>query len=163
MDALKQFWIERAPRERAILGTGAAIVLVALVFLLLIEPAWTGIGRLERSLPQQRAQAAELDALLGEVKNLKSKPQVATVSSSEVRGAIEASLKRAGMKAAKIVPLSDGDIQLTFADVPFDTWATWVAGAERELGARTASVVVNGRDGTPGNVDAELALRLARK
>lgn len=163
MDALKQFWIERAPRERAILGTGAAIVLIAILFLLLIEPAWSGIGRLERSLPQQRAQAAELDALLGEVKNLKSQPQVATVSASEVRGALEASLKRAGMKASRIVPLSDGDIQLTFSDVPFGTWATWVAGIERELGARTASVVINGKDATPGNVDAELALRLARK
>ncbi len=163
MDALKQFWIERAPRERAILGTGAAIVLVAIVFLLLIEPAWTGIGRLERSLPQQRAQAAELDALLGEVKNLKSQPQVATVSASEVRGAIEASLTRAGLKASKIVPLSEGDIQLTFSDVPFGTWATWVAGIERELGARASTVVVNGKDKEPGNVDAELALRLARK
>jgi len=41
---------------------------------------------------QQRAQAAELDALLGEVKGLKSQPQVATVSPSEIKGAIEASL-----------------------------------------------------------------------
>ncbi len=53
---------------------------------MLIEPAWTGIGRLERSLPQQRAQAAELDALLGEVKGLKSQPQVATVSPIRSQG-----------------------------------------------------------------------------
>ena len=129
----------------------------------LIEPAWTGIGRLERSLPQQRSLAAELDALLGEVRGLKSQPQVATVSPSEVRGAIETSLTRAGMKAARIVPLSDGDIQLTFANVPYGTWAAWLAGIERELGARTTSVVITGKDATPGNVDAELALRLARK
>ena len=163
MDALKQFWTERAPRERAILGFGAGVVLIAVLYLMLIEPAWTGIGRLERSLPQQRSLAAELDALLGEVRGLKSQPQVATVSPSEVRGAIETSLTRAGMKATRIVPLSDGDIQLTFANVPYGTWAAWLAGIERELGARTTSVVITGKDATPGNVDAELALRLARK
>ena len=163
MDALKQFWIERAPRERAILGFGASVVLIAVLYLVVIEPAWTGIGRLERSLPQQRSLAAELDALLGEVRGLKSQPQVATVSQSEVRGAIETSLTRAGLKATRIVPLSDGDIQLTFANVPYGTWAAWLAGIERELGARTTSVVITGKDATPGNVDAELALRLARK
>jgi general secretion pathway protein M len=163
MDMVKQFWIERAPRERAILGFGASVVLIAVLYLVLIEPAWTGISRLERSLPQQRSLAAELDALLGEVRGLKSQPQVATVSPSEVRGAIETSLTRAGMKAARIVPLSDGDIQLTFANVPYGTWAAWLAGIERELGARTTSVVITGKDATPGNVDAELALRLARK
>jgi general secretion pathway protein M len=163
MEALKQFWIERAPRERTILGLGAGMVLIAVLYLVLIEPAWTGISRLERSLPQQRSLAAELDALLGEVRGLKSQPQVATVSPSEVRGAIETSLARAGMKAARIVPLSDGDIQLTFANVPYGTWAAWLAGIERELGARTTSVVITGKEATPGNVDAELALRLARK
>jgi type II secretory pathway component PulM len=67
------------------------------------------------------------------------------------------------MKATRIVPLSDGDIQLTFANVPYGTWAAWLAGIERELGARTTSVVITGKDASPGNVDAELALRLARK
>jgi general secretion pathway protein M len=163
MDALKQFWAERAPRERMILGVGGTVLLIVVLYLVLIEPAWSGIGRLERSLPQQRAQAAELDALLGEVKAMKSQPQVAMVSPSEVKGAIETSLARSGLKAARMVPLSDGDMQLTFANVPYGTWASWLAGIERELGARTMTLVVTGKDATPGNVDAELALRLARK
>jgi general secretion pathway protein M len=163
MDALKQFWAERAPRERMILGVGGTVLLIVVLYLMLIEPAWSGISRLERSLPQQRAQAAELDALLGEVKAMKSRPQVAMVSPSEVKGAIETSLARSGLKAARMVPLSDGDMQLTFANVPYGTWASWLAGIERELGARTISLVVTGKDATPGNVDAELALRLARK
>lgn len=163
MDALKQFWIERAPRERLVLGVGGVLLAAVLLYLMLIEPAWTGIGRLERSLPQQRTQAAELDALLGEVKGLRSQPQVATVSPSEVKGAIEASLGRAGLKMTRMIPLSEGDLQLTFSNVPYGTWASWLAGIERELGARATTVVVTGKDGTPGNVDAELALRLARK
>jgi general secretion pathway protein M len=163
MDALKQFWLERAPRERLILGFGGGVLLLVVAYLLLVEPAWSGINRLERSLPQQRAQAAELEALLGEVKGLRAQPQVATVSASEVKGAIEGSLARAGLKTTRIVPLSDGDVQLTFANVPYGTWAAWLAGIERELGARATAVAVTGKDGTPGNVDVELSLRLARK
>jgi len=163
MEALRLFWAERIPRERAMLLLGGAAVLAALLFWLLIEPAYTGIGRLERSLPQQRNGAAELEALLSEVKALRSRPQVASVSSGDMRAAVDASLTRAGIKAARVVPLSDGDLQLTFSDVPYSSWAPWLAGIERELGARATSVTITARDKTPGNVDAELALRMARK
>jgi general secretion pathway protein M len=163
MDALRQFWAERAPRERSILLVGGILLLAVIAYLIAIEPAWTGIGRLEKSLPQQRANAAELEALLAEVKTLKARPAVATMSATDARGALEGSLAKAGLKATRIVPLSDGDIQLTFADVPVSKWAPWLAGIERELGARATAVTVTGRDATPGNVDVELALRLARK
>ena len=162
MDRLLAFWNERAPREKAVLVALGAIVVAAVLFLVLIEPAVTGIARLERGLPQTRSQAAQLDALLGEVKTLKSRPQVATVSPTEARGAIDKSIVAAGMKAARIVPLSDGDLQITMANVPFAAWSVWLAGLERELGARAISVNANS-NGTPGNVDVELALRLARR
>lgn len=163
MEALRQFWSERAPRERAVLLLGGALLVAAIVYLVAIEPAWTGIARLERSLPQQRANAAELEALLAEVKALKGRPAIATMSAGDARSALEGSLSRAGLKAARIVPLSDGDIQLQFADVPVSRWATWLANVERELGARSTAVTVTGREAVPGNVDVDLALRLARK
>lgn len=163
IEALRLFWAERVPRERAILLAGGAALLAVIVFLFLIEPPFKGIGRLERSLPTQRNGSAELDSLLSEVKSLRSRPQVASVSASDVRAAVDASLGRASIKAARIVPLSDGDLQMTFTDVPYSSWAPWLAGIERELGARATSVMVTARDKTPGNVDVELALRLARK
>jgi type II secretory pathway component PulM len=87
---------------------------------------------------------------------------VATLSPQETRTAVEKSLAAAGLKAARVVPLSDGDLQLTFANVPYASWAIWLASVERELGGRAVSVTANAT-GTPGNVDVELALRLARK
>ena len=162
MDGFLQFWSERSPRERSILLTGVAVVVTALLYLLTIEPAVTGITRLERGLPQARAQAAKLDALLAEVKSLRTRAQVATLSPQESRTAVEKSLATAGLKAARVVPLSDGDLQLTFANVPYAQWSVWLAGVERELGGRATNVAATAT-GTPGNVDVELALRLARK
>lgn len=162
MNSFLAFWNQRAPREKAVLIALAVVVLAAVLYLVLIEPAATGIKRLERGLPQTRSQAAQLDALLGEVKTLKARPQVATVSPTEARGAIDKSLAAAGLKAARIVPLSDGDLQITLSNVPFASWVVWLAGIERELGARAISVNANST-GTPGQVDVELALRLARR
>jgi general secretion pathway protein M len=162
MDALLQFWSERAPREKAILLSGAAVIVAAIVYLLLVEPANSGITRLERGLPQMRAQAAKLESLLGEVKSLRARPPVATLTPQETRAAIDKTLASVGLKAARIVPLSDGDLQLTFTNVSFAAWAQWLASVERELGARAVSVTANATP-TPGNVDVELALRLARR
>jgi len=162
MDRLLAFWSERAPRERAVIAIAGAIVAVAIAYLVLIEPAANGIQRLERALPNARAQAAQLDALLGEVRSLKARPQVATVSPAEARGAIDKSLAAAGFKATRIVPLADGDVQITISNVSFAAWSAWLAGLERELGARAIGVTANAT-ATPGHVDVELALRLARR
>jgi general secretion pathway protein M len=162
MSALSRFWSERAPRERAVLAVLAGVVALALLFLLLVEPAWLGIKRLQSSLPTLRAQVAQLDGLLAEAKALKSRPQAATVAPAEARAAIEKSLAGAGLKATRIAALADGDVQMTFAAVPFAQWSSWLAATERELGARAISVKATGT-GTPGQVDVELALRLARR
>lgn len=162
MDAVMQFWNERAPREKLILSVGGIVLLLVLFYLFLIEPAAQGITRLERGLPQQRQQSAQLEALLSEVRNLKSRTSAATISAAEARTAIEKSLAGAGLKAARIVPLSDGDLQISFANVSFSSWSTWLSNIEREIGARATNVTANAT-ATPGNADIEVALRLARK
>ena len=75
MDALLLLWAERSPREKSVLLAGFAVIIAAIVYLVTIEPAASGIARLQRALPQTRAQAARLDALLAEVKNLRGRAQ----------------------------------------------------------------------------------------
>lgn len=162
MDALRSFWSQRAPRERIALAAAAAVLLLAAVYLLLIEPAATGIPRLERSLPAARTQAEQLDRLLAEVASVKAQPQVALMPPAEARAALERSLQGAGLKAGRITPLADGDLQLTFADVPYAAWSAWLSGVERELGAKAGTVVARATD-TPGAADIEMTLRLARR
>jgi general secretion pathway protein M len=162
MNALLNFWAERVPRERAILAGGAAALLLALVYALLIDPAWSGIGRLQRSLPSLRTQASQLEQLLAEVRSLRARAQVASVAPQEARAQIERTLAAAGLKSSRVVPLADGDLQLSFANVPYANWVVWLATAERDLGARAASVKATAT-ATPGNVDIDVALHLARR
>ena len=160
MEKLRQFWLERAPRERLWLASGGVFVALVLVYLLAIEPAWKGTQRLERSLPATRAANAELSAILAEARNLRERPAVA-VAGGDARAALEASTKRAGLKPARLQTGADGDIQLVFANVPYAAWSTWLASAERELGVRVISAKIKATT-TPGNADVELALRPPR-
>jgi general secretion pathway protein M len=162
MQDLLRYWSDRAPREKAILAAGAAVVLLALVYLVMIEPARSGIARLERSLPAMRAQAVRLEGLLAEFNALKSRPQVATINASEARGTLEKSLAAAGLKATRIQPLSEGDLQLSFSGVLYANWTGWLAETERTLGARALSVSATRVDAA-GKADIELVLRLARR
>jgi general secretion pathway protein M len=157
LETLRQFWSEREPRERMALAAGMVFAAVALLYLL-IEPAYSSISRLQRSLPSARAQSAQLQALLGEVRALKSRPAVAGATATDAAAAIEKSLAAAGLRAARVVPLANGAMQLTFANVPYAAWSVWLATAERELGMRASSVTVKAT-ATAGNADVELALR----
>jgi len=159
MDALLRFWAERAPRERLILGAGAAVLAAALVYLLLIEPAWLGSRRLEPALRTQRTQVAQLDQLLAEARTLRARAATAGMSPAEAREAIDKSLAAAGLKPTRNAPLGD-DLQLAFTDVPYAAWAGWLAQTERQTGARARSVVARAT-ATPGRADIEVTLRLA--
>jgi general secretion pathway protein M len=157
----QQYWSERAPRERRILTLGALFLVLVALYFILVGPAVSGIDRLQRLLPQTRAQAAELEALVAEAKNLRGLPPAAAPGSADARAAISASLEAAGLQTAHSVPVANGDLHLSFLNVPFSKWATWLAAAERTLGVRTVAVTVKAT-ATPGNTDVELSLRLPR-
>lgn len=162
MEALRKFWSERAPRERAWLAAGVLVVAAALVYLVLIEPAWQGTRKLERSLPTTRAQSAELAALLAQARELRDRPQSAQVAGGDVRAALEASLKRAGLKPTRLAVGAEGDLQLAFAKVDYAVWSRWLAEAEREFGLRV--LAVNATAVQPaGAADIELTLRPPRR
>jgi general secretion pathway protein M len=160
LESLRQFWSERDPRERAILAGGVSLVGAALLYLM-IQPALAAIAQLQRSLPNARAQSAQLQALLDEVRVLKARPAVAGAGGSDTPTAVEQSLAAAGLKATRVVPLSNGALQLTFANVPYAAWSVWLASAERELGMHAIAVTVRAT-ATAGNADVDLALRSGR-
>lgn len=156
-----QFWSERAPRERRILTLGVLFLLLLALYFTLVAPAASGIDRLHRLLPQAGAQAAELEGLVAEAKRLRAMPPVGTSASADARAAIGTSLEAAGLQTAHNVPAPNGDLHLSFVNVPYSKWATWLATAEKTLGVHTVAVTVKAA-AAPGNADIELSLRLPR-
>ena len=60
---LRAWWIGLGRRERALTAVAGSFVLLALLYLVALEPAWKSRVRLDAELPRLRAQVAEIDAL----------------------------------------------------------------------------------------------------
>lgn len=156
--SLRRHWAERSPRERRLLSLGAVFLVGVAAYLTLIEPAYSGIVRLQRLLPQTRAQAGELEALISEAQRLRAATPVVKTSGADARAALLASLAAAGMAPARTTALPNGELRLALRDVPFKKWAAWLATAEGTQGVRAVAVTANAV-ATAGNVDVDFSLR----
>ena len=76
------FWRARQPRERHILGIGAVIFLLLLIWLSLIAPAIEGRSRWQRTLPTLHSQLAQMHAMASEIV---ASPSGAMVARGSVR------------------------------------------------------------------------------
>lgn len=158
---LVRFWSERAPRERRILLAGAGFLAALIAYLVLIEPAASGIVRLERLLPQTRAQAGRLETLVTEAKSLRALKPAAAPDAADARSALDKTLREAGIKSTHSTVQPGGELHMSFVNVAYGPWTTWLFTAEHTLGVHAVVVQVKAND-TPGNADIELSLRLPR-
>lgn len=113
--AWMHLWHERTARERHALLGAAAVIAVALFYLILIAPALEGRAQLQRSLPQLRLQAAQLHALSDEATALPASTDAPAMLS---RPKLEAVLRQQGLKAQNI-NLNGDSVRLQFDDAPF--------------------------------------------
>lgn len=61
-ETLKQFWGERTPREKTLLGWGGAVLAAAIAYSVLWAPAQEGRARITRELPSMRRELAQMTA-----------------------------------------------------------------------------------------------------
>lgn len=148
-------WLARTEQERRFLAVGGAVVLLALLYLLLVDPAVEGRAQLNRQLPQLRQQAAELQAMAQEASSLARAPstQVAPLT----REAVDASLNGRGLKPQSLSMTADY-IKLQLNNVPFAGLAAWLDEQRRANRVLVQDAVVTALP-VAGQVDANLTLR----
>ncbi len=150
-----RFWAERNLREQRILLAGMAAILAALIYLLLVSPAQTGIARYNRSLPEARQQVAQLQALTQEAVTL---PQGdAATASPLTREGLEASLQRRGLKAENL-SVSGEIVRLQFTSASFSSMNEWLNEVRAGFQLSVTEATVTAQP-TPDIVNASLVLR----
>lgn len=150
-----RFWTARAPREQKILTACAAVVVLALVHLILVEPALSGREKLNRELPTLRQQVAELQALSKQAAALSSK--AATPLPAISREGVEAALARSGL-TQQSVSLSGDVVQVKLSSVSFSGLLHWLEEMQTVtlLAVADANIVALPQ---PDRVDAVVSLR----
>ena len=150
---MKQWWIGLSRRERVFTSAAAALVILTLIFLVGIEPAWQARVKLGADLPQLRAQAAELDQLAAEAKKLKLRTRTLE-SPEQTRAALTRFLAEKNV-AGQL--RDDGErVIVTAKRTDAAAWLAWLKDTTNELPLRIAAARMS-RVGT-GLVDAEVTL-----
>ena len=88
LENLLQRWHLMTPRERRIVIAGATLLGVALVWLLLFDPAWQARRALQAELPAMRGQLAQMEQLTDEARRLGAVP-AGSDSPQAVKGQLE--------------------------------------------------------------------------
>jgi general secretion pathway protein M len=154
----RAFWSERTEQERRFLAVGGIVVAVGLVYGLLIDPALSGREQLNKTLPQLRQEAAELQALAAEAAQLSAQPPLqAPLMTKE---SLNAGLSSRGLTPASLV-MTGEYAKVEFKAASFAGIVTWLDAIRREN--RIAVQDANFTAQTPaGMVDATMTLRQER-
>jgi len=155
--SFSEFWAVRNPRERMLLAVGAAAVLLALIYLLLISPAQSGREQLAKSLPAMRQQVAQLQALSKEASSLPNASTSAASVQPISRESLEAALARKGLKA-QTVAVTGEIARLQLPSVSFSSLISWIDDMQKNalLSVEEANIVALPQ---PDTVNATLMLR----
>jgi general secretion pathway protein M len=149
------YWLARTDQERKYLSAGGAVVLLALLYSVLIDPALSGRAQLKRALPELRQQASQMQALAAEATALAAEPK--TQVTPMTRETLAASLTARGLSPQSLTMTGEyAKLQLTA--VSFANLMAWLDAQRRENRVLLQDGTVTALK-TPGQVDANLTLR----
>ncbi|MGZ3235937.1 MAG: type II secretion system protein GspM [Burkholderiaceae bacterium] len=127
---ISAFWIERNARERKQIGLAIVLVACALLYMLFVSPALGGRAQLEKSLPELRLQAAELQNLSKEAATLST--VTATPVPPVTKEVIEAALASKGLKSQSVAATGDV-IKVQLSEVSFTGMLDWLDEMQKNL------------------------------
>lgn len=149
------YWIARTDQERKFLTIGGVVVLLAIVYSVLLDPALSGREELRRSLPALRQQAAQLQSLAAEAQALAGQPPPAVTPMT--REGLTASMAQRGLTAASLTMTGEyAKIQLN--GVSFANLMAWLDAQRRENRVLVQDAAFTAQTAL-GQVDATLTLR----
>lgn len=127
---LSNFWMERSARERKQISLALAVAGAALIYMLFVAPALSGRAQLEKSLPDLRVQATELQNLAKEASALSS--VTATPVGPMSKEIIDASLASKGLKPQSVAAAGEL-MKVQLADVSFTGLLDWLDEIQKNL------------------------------
>jgi general secretion pathway protein M len=125
MNSLTAWWEARAAREKTLLGWGAALVALTLIWAIGIAPAWRSIQKFEMQRTALDAQIRSMQRMQAQAKTLQAQPKL---TQAQAAAALEATVKQSFAGQAD-VSLRAGDATVTLRNVSADAVAQWLATA----------------------------------
>ncbi|MDX8386894.1 MAG: type II secretion system protein GspM [Gallionella sp.] len=124
------FWSARTAQERKMLTAAMAVIVLAGIYALLIEPAWLGRNQLTNELPVLRQQVAQLQVLTKEAASLADKPVILRPTITQAN--LENSLANKGLKPQEL-KLSGDRVQVKLSAASYSSTLGWLAEMQSDM------------------------------
>lgn len=150
VQALRARWAALAPREKVMVGAAAAVVGIAIVWLLLVAPALATLRSAESQRRTLDAQLQGMAALQQQAKAMQAQPKQ---SRDEALRQLELSVQQRLGTSGRIVVAGDR-ATVTLTNTPADALAQWLAQARTAAHALPAEahLVRNGSGAWEGSL-----------
>lgn len=158
LQQLRQWFMSLEKRERLVLGSGAVILVVFILYLALVSPYISHRRALTVEVQSQSALLAWMGPVASRIEASQGR-QPAALPGGSLLGAVNASITSAGLTGAlqQVQQSDDGTVRAQFKSVDFDSLVGWLAGLQRTYGVVASDVTVTRASG-PGQVDASIRL-----
>jgi general secretion pathway protein M len=163
MQKLKDWFYGLQPRERAIIGGGAILVLLTAIYMLALAPFYRNVAALNASVEEQKADLAWMRSVAGEVQALSaSQPMIAPPSDESLVVLVDRTAREAGLSSALTGQTPNGEtgIRVRLEGAGFDQAMMWLANLELSHAVAIESATFD-RTSTPGQVNVNLVLNRA--
>jgi general secretion pathway protein M len=160
---MKDWYESLDVRERRILFAGAAVLVVALLYLLAWEPLVNKISVLEKSNQENQKLLSWMEQSAVEAKQLQVKLKSSGASGrskgQSLLGTIDRTAKtnKLAKSVKRVQPDGQTKARVWLENVSFDSMVSWLEKLQRQQGIRIVTSVIEKQD-EPGLVNARLVL-----
>ncbi|PWB60176.1 MAG: hypothetical protein C3F18_00080 [Nitrosomonadales bacterium] len=134
------WWRQLAPRERRLISWGGTALLAALCYAYLWQPLSAERVKSRASLPQLRADAANMAAQAEEAARLRQNAR-AVLSGPALQAAIQQAMNEAGLdeKNVQIILLDEHRASIIWRTISFDAWTALISQLQKAQRIRLES------------------------
>ncbi|MCW8828441.1 MAG: type II secretion system protein M [Gammaproteobacteria bacterium] len=161
---MKQYLMSLQSRERYTLLSGAVVLLLLLVYLLLIEPFVLELNRLEKSVAAQQQELAWMQDAVAQVQKLRAagsdRPRAQTGQS--LLSLVDTTARELGLGAAlkQLSPVGE-KVRIRLEQASFDTMLRWLGRLEQQAGVGVDTLTLE-RLSESGMINATVVLQPGR-
>ena len=157
---MRAWWEGLATRERRIVAAAGSVLLLAILFLLVLEPALDRRADLRSQLQQLVNEHAWMEAQAPAVRARAAAPDAAPAArpGSSPLGVVDVSARAAGLGPAlrRVRPLETG-VEAELEGASYTALLRWLGTLESRHGLRVESLSID-RGPEPGRVNAQLRI-----
>ena len=162
---MKDWFAALEQREQIFVATGAAVVLLTLVYAFVWLPLDSGQKSLSASVSRWERSLAELKPLKGVQPNTATKrPSNAGNAQQTPVVVVDQTLRARGLDRAlkRSQPTTSNGIRVEFENVAFDELVLWLGDLSREYGMHvTSGSMTTNAQASPGRINATFTLERA--